>query len=99
MSAPVIKCDSGLQISGLGGFPGPYSSYVERTLGVDRLLWACDRLKNRSATVYSVIAFCNGHCEPVMFHSETKGDLLKWRRGRYSYFFDFILYLKGTVGP
>ncbi|MCP4429080.1 MAG: non-canonical purine NTP pyrophosphatase, partial [Chloroflexi bacterium] len=27
LGAPVIKCDSGLSIPGLGGFPGPYSNY------------------------------------------------------------------------
>jgi XTP/dITP diphosphohydrolase len=32
---PVIVDDAGLFVEALGGFPGPYSSYVEETLGVE----------------------------------------------------------------
>jgi XTP/dITP diphosphohydrolase len=32
---PVIVDDAGLFVESLGGFPGPYSAYVENTLGVE----------------------------------------------------------------
>ncbi|MFB6205262.1 MAG: non-canonical purine NTP pyrophosphatase, partial [Haloglomus sp.] len=32
---PVIVDDAGLFVETLDGFPGPYSSYVEETLGVE----------------------------------------------------------------
>ena len=34
---PVLVDDAGLFVDGLGGFPGPYSSYVEDTVGVERV--------------------------------------------------------------
>ena len=33
----VLVDDAGLFVGTLGGFPGPYSSYVEGTLGVERV--------------------------------------------------------------
>ena len=35
--APVIVDDAGLFVDPLDGFPGPYSAYVEETVGVERL--------------------------------------------------------------
>ena len=37
VGGPVIVDDAGLFIDDLDGFPGPYSSYVEETLGVERV--------------------------------------------------------------
>lgn len=34
---PVLVDDAGLFVDALGGFPGPYSSYVEDTLGIERV--------------------------------------------------------------
>lgn len=34
---PVIVDDAGLFIDGLGGFPGPYSAFVEETLGIEQV--------------------------------------------------------------
>jgi len=34
---PVLVDDAGLFIDGLDGFPGPYSSYAEETLGIERV--------------------------------------------------------------
>jgi XTP/dITP diphosphohydrolase len=34
---PVVVDDSGLFVDALGGFPGPYSAYVEHTVGVERV--------------------------------------------------------------
>jgi XTP/dITP diphosphohydrolase len=35
VGGPVLVDDAGLFVEGLGGFPGPYSSYVEDTVGVE----------------------------------------------------------------
>jgi XTP/dITP diphosphohydrolase len=34
---PVLVDDAGLFVDGLDGFPGPYSSYVEETIGIERV--------------------------------------------------------------
>jgi XTP/dITP diphosphohydrolase len=95
LGEPVLKCDSGLRIPGLGGFPGPYSNYVERTLGIGGLLQACARLTNRRAAIYAVVAFCDGDLEPAVFHGVTVGTLLETQRGEFGYFFDSIFVPEG----
>ena len=54
LGKPVIVEDDGLFIDSLGGFPGPYSSYVFRTIGNKGIL---DLAKGRSAKFASVISF------------------------------------------
>jgi XTP/dITP diphosphohydrolase len=54
---PIIIEDDGLFIDSLGGFPGPYSSYVFQTIGNDGILQLVN--KNRKAQFTSVISFCD----------------------------------------
>jgi XTP/dITP diphosphohydrolase len=56
----VIVEDDGLFIDSLGGFPGPYSSFVFRTIGNDGILKLLTGSANRSAYFRSLIAFYNG---------------------------------------
>jgi XTP/dITP diphosphohydrolase len=37
VGGPVLVDDAGLFVDGFDGFPGPYSAYVENTLGVERV--------------------------------------------------------------
>ena len=54
---PLIVEDDGLYIDSLGGFPGPYSSYVHKTIGNQGIL---DLLKkNRGAKFISNITYCD----------------------------------------
>jgi XTP/dITP diphosphohydrolase len=52
-------------------------------------------LEDRSAVIYSVVAFCDEHLQPVSFYGEMPGTLLKQKRGEHGYFFDFIFMPKG----
>ncbi len=58
---PVFVDDAGLFVEGLGGFPGPYSAYVEETLGVERVwrLAAAECEEPRRASFRAVVAFCD----------------------------------------
>ncbi len=56
----VIVEDDGLFINSLGGFPGPYSSFVFRTLGNDGILKLLSESIDRSAYFLSLIAFYDG---------------------------------------
>jgi XTP/dITP diphosphohydrolase len=56
----VIVEDDGLFIDSLCGFPGPYSSFVFKTIGNDGILRLLAGSANRSAYFRSLIAFYNG---------------------------------------
>jgi XTP/dITP diphosphohydrolase len=57
---PVIVDDSGLFIDAFEGFPGPYSSYVEERVGVERVWRLTEPETDRAATFRTVIAYCDG---------------------------------------
>ncbi|PAU83056.1 non-canonical purine NTP pyrophosphatase [Halorubrum salipaludis] len=57
---PVLVDDAGLFVEGLDGFPGPYSSYVEETLGVERVHEIAADLDDRRAAFRCVLGYCDG---------------------------------------
>ncbi len=61
-NAPVIVDDAGLFIEGLSGFPGPYSSYIEETIGIERTWRLAERELDapRRASFRLVLAYCDG---------------------------------------
>lgn len=60
VGAPVFVEDSGLFVDALAGFPGPYSAYVEDTLGIDRVWHLVEPEADHGATFRSLIAYCDG---------------------------------------
>ena len=58
--APVIVDDAGLFVEGFDGFPGPYSSYVEDTLGVERVGRIARQEDATRAWFRCVVAYCDG---------------------------------------
>jgi XTP/dITP diphosphohydrolase len=74
---PVIVDDTGLTIDALGGFPGPYSSYVEDTLGIERVSELARREDDNSAAFRGVIAYCDGEsfeATPEPVDTERRGQ-------------------------
>ncbi|CAI50304.1 non-canonical purine NTP pyrophosphatase [Natronomonas pharaonis DSM 2160] len=57
---PVIVDDAGLYLEGFDGFPGPYSAYVENTLGVECVGRLARREEATQAKFRCVIAYCDG---------------------------------------
>ena len=57
---PVIVDDAGLFITALDGFPGPYSAYVEETLGIKRVASLARAEDDHSASFRAVIGFSDG---------------------------------------
>jgi XTP/dITP diphosphohydrolase len=60
LGEPVIVDDSGLTVDALDGFPGPYSSYVEDTLGIERVWRLVEPEADRAAAFRGVVAYCDG---------------------------------------
>jgi XTP/dITP diphosphohydrolase len=89
---PVIVEDAGLFVEALNGFPGPYSSYVYKTIGNVGLLKLMEDFKNRSAKFQSVVAYYSAELEsPICFKGEVLGEITrKLREGRSGFGFDPI---------
>jgi XTP/dITP diphosphohydrolase len=77
LGEPVIVDDSGLTIEAFDGFPGPYSSYVEDRLGIERVANLASREATQSAAFRGVLAYCDG--EPFEATPEPVDDQ---RRGQ-----------------
>lgn len=88
---PVVVEDAGLFIDALRFFPGPYSSYVYRTIGNESILKLMENVANRSACFKSVAAFLNPTMKkPLCFVGEVKGEIVKEKRGTNGFGFDPI---------
>jgi len=76
---PIIIEDDGLFINSLEGFPGPYSSYVFKTIGNKGIL---NLLKNnRKAKFVSIITYCD---KTILesFDGELNGTISKSQKGK-----------------
>jgi XTP/dITP diphosphohydrolase len=89
-SGPVFVEDAGLFVEGLNGFPGPYSSYVFKTLGVAGITKLLDGAKIRKASFKSAIALGMKKDLLQMFTAETEGTILQTPRGKEGFGFDPI---------
>ena len=87
---PIFVEDAGLFVDALSGFPGPYSSYVYRTIGVRGILKLMKEVEKRNAYFRSVVAFCNPKESPKCFHGEVKGEISQEERGDHGFGFDPI---------
>lgn len=96
LKRPVIVEDAGLFIDALTGFPGPYSSYVFRTIGIDGILKLMRGVRRRSATFKSVVAFHDGR-RVRAFVGRVKGRISLKPQG-LSWGFDPIFEPKGLGG-
>ena len=89
--APNLLCgSSGLYVDALNGFPGPYTRYVDETIGEDGLLKLLEGEENRKAEFVEVFAYCEYGKEPITFKSVTKGVIAKEKSGKYGWSWDFI---------
>jgi XTP/dITP diphosphohydrolase len=57
---PVVVDDAGLFVDAFDGFPGPYSAYVEDTVGVERLWRMTEPEDDHGAAFRGVVAYCDG---------------------------------------
>jgi XTP/dITP diphosphohydrolase len=86
---PIIVEDAGLFIDALNGFPGPYSSYVFRTIGLEGILKLMKDINKRSATFNAVVAFHSPEFKsPKCFHGCVKGKITKQMRGSKGFGYD-----------
>ena len=92
----VVVEDAGLFVDKLNGFPGPYSSFVNRTIGCKGMLKLMKGTRRRSAVFRSAVAYCEPHSEPELFMGEVKGMISLSERSGRKFGFDPI-FIPGRV--
>jgi len=88
--------DSGLFIEALKGFPGPYSSYVFKTIGNKGILKLMEGQTNRSAYFKAVVAYFDGD-KIHTFTGKVNGTISRELRGFGGFGFDPIFEYKGRT--
>ncbi|WP_297464690.1 XTP/dITP diphosphatase [Thermococcus sp.] len=93
VDSPFFLDDSGLFINALRGFPGVYSAYVYKTLGIDGILKLLEGVDDRSAYFKSVVAYWDG--ELHLFTGRVGGRITTEPRGKGGFGFDPIFVPSG----
>jgi XTP/dITP diphosphohydrolase len=87
--------DDGLFIEALGGFPGPYSSYVYRTIGPGGILKLMQGEENRVAVFRSVVGFRAPNGDAGILEGTVVGRISSEIRGSGGFGFDPIFIPEG----
>lgn len=94
VNKPLIIEDAGLFIRALNWFPGPYSSYVFKTIGCQGILKLMDGIKDRYAKFKSAVGYIDAR-NTVVFEGEVEGTIAYEARGSKGFGFDPIFTPKG----
>ncbi|MFW3146266.1 MAG: XTP/dITP diphosphatase [Thermoplasmatota archaeon] len=93
---PLIKDDSGLFIESLSGFPGVYSSYVQRTISNRGILRLMENMEERGAVFKTVIGLYQPRTGTIsLFRGECRGEISLDEKGRQGFGFDPIFIPEG----
>ncbi len=87
---PCFVEDAGLFVRALGGFPGPYSSFVFRTLGNEGLLKLLSGENDRRAEFRSAVGYCVPGGKPEVFMGKVEGNIAPEPKGTQGFGFDPI---------
>ncbi len=91
---PFIIEDSGLFVRSLNGFPGTYSAYVLKAIGLDGMLKLMRGNDDRSAKFVSVIGYWDGN-KPCIFSGSVEGEISSELRGAGGFGYDPLFIPKG----
>ncbi len=89
-STPIVVEDAGLFIEVLNGFPGPYSSYVYKTLGVNGTLKLLEGVENRRAFFKAVAVLEHPELGEHVFEGIVYGRIAYKPKGSRGFGFDPI---------
>ncbi len=87
--------DDGLFIDKLNGFPGPYSSYVYRTIGLTGILRLMSGINDRTAYFKSVVGLCGPQIPAKLFIGVRYGVIATEPRGSEGFGYDPIFIPSG----
>jgi len=92
---PLVVEDAGLFIEALRGFPGVFSSYVFKTIGVSGILKLMENVSNRKAVFKSIVGYIDGS-QIVLFEGVVDGRIAYEPRGNMGFGFDPIFIPDGS---
>lgn len=95
LGEPVFVDDAGLFIDAVDGFPGPYSSYVEAKLGIERVQELTEREESQRARFRAVVAYADGEGIET-FEGAVRGRIVP-ARGSGGFGYDPIFEHRGTT--
>ncbi len=87
--------DAGLFIHGLTDFPGVYSAYVFKTIGLDGILRLMEGEEDRSAHFESCIAYQEKGSKVQVFKGRVDGNIALEPTGEHGFGYDPIFVAKG----
>jgi XTP/dITP diphosphohydrolase len=94
---PLFVEDTGMFIQSLNGFPGPYASYVFKTIGNSGILRLLHSTSDRAAVFKTAVALMLSKTEIHIFVGETPGVIAPSEQGTGGWGYDPIFIpLKGT---
>jgi XTP/dITP diphosphohydrolase len=89
VNIPILIEDAGLYIEKYSGFPGPYSSYILRTINNEGILKLLQGENNRKARYLSAVAY-RDHKFTKTFTGEVHGRIAEVIKGTQGFGFDPI---------
>ena len=92
----VVVEDSGLFIESLDGFPGTFSAYIHKKIGLIGILKLMKGIKNRNCVYRSAVAYCKPNKKPLSFVGEEKGKVASKIRGDFGFGHDPIFIPEGS---
>lgn len=87
---PVFVEDTGLFIDSLKGFPGTYSGWVHKKIGVEGILKLMEGVEERSAYFEAVIGFMKDKEHVELHHGKCFGTISLEPRGEDGFGYDSI---------
>jgi non-canonical purine NTP pyrophosphatase (RdgB/HAM1 family) len=94
LKRPVIVEDAGVELLGLGGFPGPFIKYWERLGGLESICRAADGLGDRRVRAVCALGICSAEGAEVV-EGAVDGLLSVHPRGKSGFGWDAVFVPKG----
>jgi non-canonical purine NTP pyrophosphatase (RdgB/HAM1 family) len=94
LGRPVIVEDAGIELNGLGGFPGPFIKYWEKLGGLESICRAADGLGDRRIRAVCALGICSEKGSDVVVGS-VDGLLSVHPRGNNGFGWDAVFVPQG----